>query len=161
MSPTDLAAFNALPESEARLRLQGVCASASWADTVAAARPFAERDDLYAAADDALAALREPDLDEALAGHPRIGERGTSADSRREQSGVSDASREALADGNRAYEERFGHVYLVCASGRTGDELLALLRERLSNDPTAERRVARDELGKINRLRLRRLVEKS
>ena len=67
----------------------------------------------------------------------------------------------ALLEGNREYEARFGHVYLVCASGRTGAELLALLRSRLANDPAYERTVARRELGKINALRLARLAEES
>ena len=66
---------------------------------------------------------------------------------------------DALADGNRVYEERFGHVYLVCATGRSAEELLGLLRARLGNNPKTERMVVRDELGKINRLRLERLVK--
>jgi 2-oxo-4-hydroxy-4-carboxy-5-ureidoimidazoline decarboxylase len=70
-----------------------------------------------------------------------------------------DATLAALAEGNREYEARFGHVYLVCASGRTGEELVDVLRSRLGNDPAAERRVVREELGKINRLRLERLVD--
>jgi 2-oxo-4-hydroxy-4-carboxy-5-ureidoimidazoline decarboxylase len=70
-----------------------------------------------------------------------------------------DATLAALAEGNREYEARFGHVYLVCASGRSGEELLAVLRSRLGNDPATERRVVRAELGKINRLRLERLAE--
>ena len=72
---------------------------------------------------------------------------------------MGDDVRAALAEGNRAYEERFGHVYLVCATGRSGPELLAVLRSRLRNDPAYERTVVRDELGKINRLRLQRLLE--
>ncbi len=65
----------------------------------------------------------------------------------------------ALADGNRAYEAKFGHVYLVCASGRSAEELLAVLQQRLGNDPVTERAVVRRELGLINRIRLVRLVE--
>ena len=94
-----------------------------------------------------------------MAGHPRIGERSTHAASQREQSGVGDDVRDALAEGNREYEQRFGHVYLVCASGRSGDELLAVLRSRLGNDPAHERTVVRAELGDINRLRLQRLLD--
>ena len=100
----------------------------------------------------------------ALAGHPRIGERCAHASSRREQSGVAGAGAQvldALAAGNRAYEERFGHVYLVCANGRPAGELLAVLRGRLGNDPATERRVLRAELREINRLRLERLLEEA
>jgi len=111
------------------------------------------------AADRALAVLSEGDVDDALAGHPRIGERG-GATSRREQSDVrGEETLAALAQLNRTYEERFGHVYLVAASGRTGEELLDVLRSRLLNDRETERRVVREELGTINRLRLTRLVE--
>ena len=105
--------------------------------------------------------MSEADLDEAMAGHPRIGERPVAgSESSREQAGVSgDEVRAALARGNRTYEDRFGHVYLVAASGRTGEELLDILRSRLLNDRDTERRVVREELGRINRLRLTRLVE--
>ena len=98
-------------------------------------------------------------------GIPRIGERAEGdggAWSRREQSGVSGAEAstlQALADGNRAYEAKFGQVYLVCASGRSAEELLAVLQQRLRNDPETERAVVRRELGLINRIRLGRLVE--
>lgn len=149
-----------LPDEAVRAALLEVCSSPRWAGLVAAARPFGTTDALYTAADRALAQLSEADLDQALAGHPRIGERSESAASRREQSGVSgDETLAALAEGNREYEARFGRVYLVCASGRSGEELLAVLRSRLGNDAETERRVVREELGKINRLRLQRLVE--
>jgi OHCU decarboxylase len=148
-----------LSATEVRHLLLEVCASPRWVDAVTAARPFGTADALYAAADRALTALSEADLDDALSGHPRIGDRADSAASRREQAGVAgDATLAALTEGNREYEARFGHVYLVCASGRSGEELLAELRSRLGNDPATERRVARAELGKINRLRLERLV---
>lgn len=145
----------------ARLRgeLRAVCASSRWVDVVAGAAPYGSLEALLRAADDALATLPDRDVDEALAGHPRIGERSEHASSRREQAGVGDDVRAALAEGNRDYERRFGHVYLVCASGRSGEELLRLLRQRLGNDPARERAVVREELRQINRLRLRRLVE--
>jgi 2-oxo-4-hydroxy-4-carboxy-5-ureidoimidazoline decarboxylase len=106
------------------------------------------------------AALTDADLDDAMAGHPRIGDRTAGGASRREQSGVAGADPgvlAALADGNRAYEERFGHVYLVCATGRSAEELLDVLRTRLGNDPATERAVALGELTAINRLRIARL----
>jgi 2-oxo-4-hydroxy-4-carboxy-5-ureidoimidazoline decarboxylase len=156
-----LSAWNALPYADAVVALRGCCASTRWAQRVTADRPYATPEQLYAAAERVLAELDETDVDEALAAHPRIGDRPNGADSRREQSGVGGASSDTkaeLAAANRAYEERFGHVYLVCATGKDADELLAILRSRLGNDPATERRVLRGELAKINDLRLRRLL---
>jgi 2-oxo-4-hydroxy-4-carboxy-5-ureidoimidazoline decarboxylase len=160
-----LAGLNALPPREAERVLTAVCSCPRWAAAVAAGRPYASAARLYAAADDALDHLDEDDIARALAGHPRIGERAEGEHggwSRREQAGVEGAdvaTRRALVEGNRAYEARFGHVYLVCASGRSAEELLALLQQRLLNDADSERAVVRRELGLINRLRLGRLVE--
>jgi 2-oxo-4-hydroxy-4-carboxy-5-ureidoimidazoline decarboxylase len=110
-----------------------------------------------------VARLAPADLEQALAGHPRIGEGRTAGHwSRREQAGVhgaDPATIQALADGNEAYERRFGHIYLVCATGRSAGQLLALLRERLGNDPGTEWGVVRRELAKINRIRLARLLD--
>jgi 2-oxo-4-hydroxy-4-carboxy-5-ureidoimidazoline decarboxylase len=160
-----LPALNALSAPEAERVLAACCASPRWASAVAAGRPYASPEQLFDAADDALADLDEEDVARALAGHPRIGERaeGDGGEwSRREQSGLSGAepsTLEALAEANRLYEVRFGQVYLVCASGRSAEELLAVLRQRLRNDPVTERAVVRRELGLINRIRLCRLVE--
>ena len=155
-----LAAFDALPERDAVLELVSVCAAPEWAAEVVAGRPYPSLEALLARADEVLAGLAESQVDAALAGHPRIGERAAGLSSRREQSRVATAASEvldALVEGNREYEERFGHVYLVRADGRSAGELLAVLRERLGNDPATERRVLRGELAKINRLRLSRL----
>ncbi len=169
--------FNALPAAEAERVLSSCCSSRRWVEEVAADRPYVSKEHLYDTADEVVSRLDDADVDEALAGHPRIGERRAvetaeapgaagggagAAWSRREQSGLSSATPEtltALAEGNRAYEERFGHVYLVCAAGKDADELLALLRRRLGNDPSTERQVLLTELAKINRVRLARLVE--
>jgi 2-oxo-4-hydroxy-4-carboxy-5-ureidoimidazoline decarboxylase len=151
-------AFDALPAAEAQRLLLSCCAAPRWAAEVAAGRPYRSAEALHAAA---AAALTHDDVAEGLAGHPRIGERTGDARSRREQAGVAGAAPEvlaALAAGNRAYEERFGRVYLVCAAGRGAEELLAVLRERLGNDPAVERDVTRAELVKINRLRLDALL---
>jgi 2-oxo-4-hydroxy-4-carboxy-5-ureidoimidazoline decarboxylase len=159
-----LATFNALPDDHAEALLLGCCSSRPWVRAVMAGRPYASADEVYATADAALAELTEADFDEALAGHPRIGQQhgaGHSGSSAREQAGMAtagDAVRAAMVEANREYEARFGHVYLVCATGRTGEELLDILRDRLGNDPVTERRVAREELGKINRIRLERLL---
>ncbi|MER7619020.1 2-oxo-4-hydroxy-4-carboxy-5-ureidoimidazoline decarboxylase, partial [Nonomuraea wenchangensis] len=138
---------------------------------VAAGRPYGDLAGLLAAAEAAAGALAWPDVLEALAAHPRIGERPAGAGreaawSRQEQSGVGGDDdgdddgdlRAALAEGNRAYEARFGHVYLVCATGLGGAELLARLRERLGNDEEREHAAVRDELAKITRLRLVKLM---
>ena len=160
----NLAEFNAAARDAAEAALLECCSSAGWARRVAAARPFASLDTLYEAADAALNDLDDTELQAALSGHPRIGERagaGHAASSGREQSAVaqsSTATLDALAEGNREYEARFGHVYLVCADGRSGEDLLAVLRDRLRAEPAAEWATTRRELGKINRLRLARLI---
>jgi 2-oxo-4-hydroxy-4-carboxy-5-ureidoimidazoline decarboxylase len=160
-SQKTLAGLNSAPAADVERALLACCAAPQWARQLAAGRPYGSPAALYESADDSLAELDEAEFDAALAGHPRIGDRSGSASSRREQSAVAAASDETLAalvEGNREYEERFGHVYLVCADGRSGDELLAVLRERLHNDRATERANAREELRKINRSRLRRLI---
>jgi 2-oxo-4-hydroxy-4-carboxy-5-ureidoimidazoline decarboxylase len=157
----DLDTFNALTSHSAVAELTSCCSSSSWAQRLASSRPFATVGELIRCADHVLAQLGQEELDAALAGHPRIGERPGHASARREQAGVAAADAEvrtALVQANRDYEARFGHVYLVSADGRSGHELLNVLRERLGNDAATERAVLRDELSKINRIRLARLV---
>jgi 2-oxo-4-hydroxy-4-carboxy-5-ureidoimidazoline decarboxylase len=162
--PGDLTGLNTAPAADVAQVLLDCCAVPRWAMAVTAGRPYGSAAELYDAADAALNELDEAEIDAALAGHPRIGAQPDarhSASSSREQSGVSGspaATLSALAEGNRDYEERFGHVYLVCVDGRSGEELLAVLRERLSNDPATERATVRAELRKINRIRLGRLI---
>jgi len=157
-----VSSFDASSDDVATAALLACCASPAWVSGVLAGRPYGTADRLFAASDAVLAALDDRDIDAALAGHPRIGDRPADAESARDQAGVSGADRavlDALAEGNRAYEQRFGHIYLVCAAGRTADELLGVLRSRLDNDPATERAVLRAELAKINRVRLRRLLD--
>ncbi|MFI2425316.1 2-oxo-4-hydroxy-4-carboxy-5-ureidoimidazoline decarboxylase [Streptomyces sp. NPDC018955] len=161
--PPGLARLNALEEHAALAALHEVCASTAWARRLLAARPYPTADALYAASDTATAGLSPADLDEAMAGHPPIGrpEPGNPA-SAREQSGMADAPealRAEMLELNLAYQERFGRVFLVCATGRTGEQMRDALRERLGNAPEREREIVRTELGKINRIRLARLVE--
>ena len=145
--------------------LDTVCTSKEWQRRLIDGGPYASADAVYARSDEAVAGLSADDFDEALAGHPRIGERaqdGHSALSASEQSGMSSATDELtrlMRAGNLEYEERFGRVYLVCATGLSAHELYARLMTRLDNDDATEDRVARGELAKINRLRLRRLLE--
>ncbi len=153
--------FNALSERGQMHLLFEVCSSTIWARRVLAAAPFRDAQALYDRADRILAELPDAEIDAALDGHPRIGARADNPSSAREQARVADAAdsvKEALAQKNREYEQRFGYVYLVCASGRSAEELLDILTDRLANDPDTERRVMRSELAKINRLRLERLL---
>jgi allantoicase len=152
--------LNALGARQAERELLACCGSRAWASAMAASRPFGSAEELAATADKLWERLDPDDWLEAFAAHPRIGERSASAWSTREQSGVAGAEAavlDALAEGNRAYEARFGHVFLVQASGRGAAELLAELRARLGNDPDTELRVAAAEQAKITRLRLDRL----
>jgi 2-oxo-4-hydroxy-4-carboxy-5-ureidoimidazoline decarboxylase len=154
---TDL---NVLPPRDFEELLLGCCAAPGWAHRVTAGRPYASLADLLAAADAAWAAREPGDLDAAMAGHPRIGERRLSGWSAGEQAGVGEdaAALAALADANAAYEQRFGHVFLICATGRSPTEILAELNRRMNNDEATERAAAAAEIGKINELRLRKLV---
>jgi 2-oxo-4-hydroxy-4-carboxy-5-ureidoimidazoline decarboxylase len=155
--------FNKLTERQRMHLLFEVCSSTIWARRVLAAAPFRNVDALLDRADRVLAELPDAEIDAALDGHPRIGGRVDNPSSAREQAGMAsadDAVRAEMAEKNREYDDKFGYVYLVCASGRTADELLAILTERLENDPDTERRVMRSELAKINRLRLERLLSK-
>ncbi|MFC9998376.1 2-oxo-4-hydroxy-4-carboxy-5-ureidoimidazoline decarboxylase [Nocardia sp. NPDC127526] len=157
----DLEGFAGLPHETATALLLTCCSSLDWAQAVAAGRPYASVHQLLAAADRALAEISEAEIDRALAGHPRIGDRPDSANSAREQAGMAsagDAVRTAIAEGNRKYEAQFGHVYLVCATGKSPEEMLRILTDRLGNDADTERRIVRSELAKINRIRLRRLL---
>ena len=155
---------------EARQALRDCCGSTRWIDAMINRRPFESLEALTAAASSAFDSLSKPDWLEAFASHPRIGDRQPgiltgerSADwSAREQAAASatdDETRAALADANRAYEEHFGHIYLVSASGRSADELLADCLARMANDPETELQVAAGEQRRITNLRLARLVE--
>jgi 2-oxo-4-hydroxy-4-carboxy-5-ureidoimidazoline decarboxylase len=149
--------LNALPDENAERELMTCCGSKAWAGAVAAARPFADEAELATAADRAFARIGWADVLEALSRHPRIGDPPEgdgreSAWSRAEQSGAR-ASAE-LRRGNLAYESRFGHVFLICATGLSQERILADLRRRVGNDPGTERETVRTELQKITRLRL-------
>ena len=162
----DLAGLNAASPETATLELLACCASEAWAAAVTTRRPYADIDDLLNAASDAWWTLGEEDWLQALAAHPRIGERRDGDDhhatwSRREQAGAEladDAVRQALAECNQAYEARFGHVYLVVATGKSADELLEQCRTRLDNDPDEEFLIAASEQATITELRLRKLL---
>ena len=157
-----LADFNAAPPEAAERDLLACCASGRFAKAIADGRPYAGPDALSDAVGAVFAALSWDDIVESMNAHPRIGGRPASAGwSAAEQSGAAAASdqvRQGLAEGNLAYEQRFGHVFLICASGLSGPEMLDQLRTRLAHDPDAERTVVRRELLKITRLRLAKLL---
>ncbi|GAA1742574.1 2-oxo-4-hydroxy-4-carboxy-5-ureidoimidazoline decarboxylase [Luedemannella helvata] len=159
-----LARFNDLVREQAEEELLACCAVPEWAARVALGRPYPSVGSLTALGLEALADLSWDQVAQALAAHPRIGERAAggsreAAWSRREQGDAAEAPEAAaLHEANVAYEERFGHVFLIFASGRTPAEMLAAARARLGNDEQTERRVVRAELARIVRLRLERLV---
>lgn len=150
----DLETFNAATWRDANEALLSWCSSQRFAVTVEAGRPYRSLFALECAVHVAFDSLTWDDVLEALQAHPRIGAR---ADGRSaaEQSGVADTDRDALAAANAEYEARFGHIFLICASGLTGGQMLAALRARLGNHPDTERIVAARELAKIAMLRLR------
>lgn len=162
-----LARFNALPAVDAELQLRHCCAAPVWAHQVASGRPYADESAVLRAAERAMTELPWAEVEIAVAAHPRIGQPpvGSGAEavaSREEQAGTvgDDAStKAALAEINRAYEERFGRRFLIFASGRSGAEMLAAARSRLDNEPEAERREVRDQLSKITIARLRNLLD--
>lgn len=158
--------WNGLPATDAAGGVRSACASPAWVAALVAGRPYPDPDALVAASDALVAGLEWDEVLTALAAHPRIGEHAEGAEaatSRREQAGVGEDAelRAALAAGNVNYEQRFDHVYLVRAAGRTGAELLSLLRDRLGNAVDTERAVVRRELAEITALRLRRLWERA
>ncbi len=161
--------LNALDEPEARATLAGFCGAPAWIERVAFARPYPSAKAFLQACDEAFDHVDDDGWREAFRHHPRIGERAAAREqsasaseaSGREQARVADADaaeRAALAQANREYEERFGHVFLVSAAGKSAAEILQALRARMGNDPAAELRVASGELRTIARLRLERLL---
>jgi 2-oxo-4-hydroxy-4-carboxy-5-ureidoimidazoline decarboxylase len=152
-----LAWFNAAPADEARAEMLACCASRRFAAAMTDGRPYASAGAAEQAVDTVFAAMTWADVLEAVDRHPRIGAR-VSGQSATEQSGVADDSRAALRAGNAEYEERFGHVFLICAAGLSGEQMLASLRQRLGNDEASERVVASAELRKITVLRVRKAL---
>ncbi|MFI7383767.1 2-oxo-4-hydroxy-4-carboxy-5-ureidoimidazoline decarboxylase [Streptomyces sp. NPDC049813] len=157
-----LTRFNTSDESAALAELHEVCASSAWGQKIVAQRPFATAESLFRASDAATAELTAEDLTEAMAGHPPIGRpKPGDPTSSREQRGMAGASEELKAEmleQNLAYQDRFGHVFLICATGASAEQMLGALKARIGNTAEQEREIVRTELGKINRIRLTRLV---
>ena len=161
-------AFDTLPDYDAARLLESCCGSHAWVQAMLERRPFRSLARILDEADEIWWSLSPEDWREAFDHHPRIGDqsaaapqaavaRAWSADEQRGATASSDATRQALVDGNREYERKFGHIYLVSATGKSAAEILDLLRVRLSNDPATELRVAALEQAKITRLRLEKL----
>ncbi len=158
--------FNDQPPDRAVEALRACNAAPRFAAELVAGRPFRDAETLVSRAEEVARGLPWDEVAVALAAHPRIGDRveGSTAEaaaSRTEQRTMSDADddvRVALADGNRAYEERFDHVFLIRASGRSPEEMLAELRRRLDNDEESERAEVTEQLAQITALRVQRLV---
>ena len=165
-----LARWNVLPELDAAQEILSCCGSRRWANTLAQGRPFYEAADLLLRSDRAWAELALRDWEEAFASHPRIGEKRSpdsatakSAEwSSQEQQGVEGAEavvHDLLRQGNELYERRFGRLYIVCATGKSAEEMLAILERRLGNDETTELREAIQQQKQITQLRLRKWLE--
>ncbi|MEB8336460.1 2-oxo-4-hydroxy-4-carboxy-5-ureidoimidazoline decarboxylase [Streptomyces endophyticus] len=162
-STPGLSRFNSSDESAAQAELHEVCASSAWGSKLLAQRPFASAETLFTASDAAMAELTADDLAEAMAGHPPIGRpKPGDPTSSREQRGMAGASEELkkeMLELNLAYQDKFGHVFLICATGATAEQMLDALKARTGHTAEEEREIVRIELGKINRIRLTRIVE--
>jgi 2-oxo-4-hydroxy-4-carboxy-5-ureidoimidazoline decarboxylase len=159
--------IDAASPAEARDFLLTCCGSPRWADAMLARRPFGDRRELHAAAREEWMALEPADWLEAFSHHPQIGDRADlrsrfpdtahlSASEQREVGAASDETLDELAALNRRYAEQFGYIFIVCATGKSADEILALIRGRLDNDAATELRLAAEEQARITELRLQR-----
>jgi OHCU decarboxylase len=162
--------LNALSANDAEAEFLKCCGCRNWARAMTAARPFTNVDELLRKADGTWRSLSSEEWLEAFRAHPRIGEKKAAAAqseearkwSAQEQSGIRKAAATtmaALAEGNRDYEQRFGFIFIVCATGKSSDEMLAILQARLQNDGETEIAVAAEEQSRITRLRLEKLLQ--
>ena len=165
----DLDWLNSLSPQQATNELRQCCGSNRWAEAIVSRRPYSSLETLLTTADDVWWSLQPSDWLEAFQSHPKIGERKATAAvseqsrqwSGQEQAGVSNASRDtvdSLTALNQAYEEKFGFIFIICATGKSSEEMLSALRARLENDLPAELPIAAGEQGKITHLRLKKLI---
>lgn len=163
----NLAAFNQLDKDAMRTELLACCHAARWAEAVAAAAPFASFGELVSVAEKAWDNMAEADVLEAFSGHPRIGDLQAlrnkyAVTATAEQGQVADAEESVLVrlkDENDAYLEKFGFIFIVCASGKSAAEMLALLEERINNSRDEELANGAREQMAITRLRLQKLID--
>jgi 2-oxo-4-hydroxy-4-carboxy-5-ureidoimidazoline decarboxylase len=169
MSDT-LGRWNFLPATAAASEILPCCGSRAWAEAIAARRPLSDDESLLAASDEIWRSLAESDWLEAFRSHPRIGESRapkvatpqSAAWSEQEQRKVADAAdsvKLALAEGNREYECRFGRIFIVCATGKSSEDILTILRRRLENDEHFELHEAAEQQRQITQIRLRKWLE--
>jgi 2-oxo-4-hydroxy-4-carboxy-5-ureidoimidazoline decarboxylase len=162
--------WNGLAHADAAAEILPCCGSRQWAYQLAQQRPFADAPELFAASDAIWAGLQRADWYEAFASHPRIGEKkapqsatAQSAQwSSREQGGVATVGvdiQEKLKLANAAYEARFGRIYIVCASGKTAEQMLAILEQRMGNDDAVELLESAEQQRQITQLRLRKWLQ--
>ena len=163
--------LNKLPTREAEAVFLDCCGSREWARLMSESRPFPMLETLFERADSIWFSLPSADWLEAFAAHPKIGSNKAAPTQKEraanwsagEQSGMNaadNAVRKELAEANRLYEEKFGFIFIVCASGKSADEMLAMCRARLGNSPETEMRIAAEEQRKITKIRLNKLLEK-
>jgi 2-oxo-4-hydroxy-4-carboxy-5-ureidoimidazoline decarboxylase len=168
--PVNVEELNRMSVEEASAALERCCGARSWIEAMCAARPFGGPAELLEASETLARGLGRADWLEAFSHHPRIGDveslrrrfGSTAAWASAEQRGAAgapEATLGAMAEGNRAYEEKFGYIFIVCATGRSADDMLASLRQRLSNPPERELGNAIEEQMKITRLRLEKLLD--
>jgi 2-oxo-4-hydroxy-4-carboxy-5-ureidoimidazoline decarboxylase len=161
--------FNGLDAATAHAELIRCCGSSRWAHLLLASWPFKSKEQMFEVSDDVWHSLDRDDFLEAFSHHPKIGDvdslrkkfASTAQWAEGEQKGVAQASEEtlkALAAGNDAYEQKFGYIFIVCATGKTAEQMLAMLQSRLPNDAGAELKVAMLEQNKITHLRLEKLL---
>ena len=168
---TELETLNSLSQEQADAEFLKCCGSRTWARAMNDFRPFATVAQLLVTAGDVWSSLSKEDWLEAFRAHPKIGEKKASSAqseqaqkwSAQEQAGTEEAAAEtktALAEGNRRYIERFGFIFIICASGKSAAEMLASLNDRLQNDAQTELKIAAEQQKKITRLRLEKLIKK-
>lgn len=161
--------LNNLALQTAQTEFLRCCGASRWAQEMAARRPFHDEARLFAAAEEIWQGLSPEDWREAFSHHPKIGDldglrkkfsstRQWSADEQAGLAGVAETTLQALAEGNEAYEKKFGYIFIVCATGKSAEEMLALLQQRLRNDPGIEITVAAEEQNKITKIRLEKLL---
>ena len=159
--------FNSLPLARAEAALLDCCGSVRWAKSVATQRPYTDPSALFKTADAVWRNLCAADWLEAFCCHPQIGEKAASGSeasrqwSEGEQAGAHNAADntiERFAEGNRTYREKFGYIFIICATGKSAEEMLAILSERLHNDPGRELHIAAEQQRLITRLRLEKLL---
>ena len=169
MKTFSLSEFNLLDRQEVRKSLVHCCGSSSWVSQMEEQRPFASIMEMHKQALQIWRKLNVTDLKEAFEHHPKIGDlkslqekfSSTKAWAEQEQKGSEGASStvlQALALGNKNYENRFGYIFIVCATGKSAEEMLSLLKQRLSHDPEVEIQIAAQEQEKIMILRLEKLI---